>query len=62
MNRGCLESLAMGSLWVALVVAVTWLGCWCFEVPFRFRYALGVMLMAATARTLMVGITVNQKH
>ena len=62
MNRGCLESLLMFSTWMGMVFLVAWLTCLCFEVPFKLRYAIGGLIIAATARILTVGVTINRKQ
>lgn len=61
-NEGCIASLLMLLAWVGIVFLVAWLTCLCFEVPFKLRYAIGVLIIAATARILTVGVTINRKQ
>lgn len=62
MNKGCLLSIICAAAYVAAVFLVAWAVCLCFDIPFRLRYGLGVLLIATTARTLMVGVTVKRKE
>lgn len=52
----------MLATWVGMVFLVAWLICLCFEVPFKLRYAIGVLIIAATARVLTLGVTINRKQ
>lgn len=62
MSRGCLVSLICAVAYVAMVFLVSWAVCLCFSIPFRFRYGLGALIIAATARPLLIGIAVNRRQ